>query len=89
MNGEARIKKILVILSPELIDSPDPMESALLKRAAYISRATGCELELFHVAFDSGLDYQLFKTEEELEKQRQMVLDRDATRLAEIAAWFD
>lgn len=88
MNGEARINKMLVILSPELIESPDPMESALLKRAAYISRATGCELELFHVAFDSGLDYQLYKSEEELEEQRQMLLDRDATRLAEIAAWL-
>ena len=88
MNVDARIRKILVILSPELIESADPMESALLKRAAYISRATGCELELFHVAFDSGLDHQLFKSEDELEKQRQGLLDRDATRLAEIAAWL-
>ena len=88
MNADARIKKILVILSPELIESADPMESTLLKRAAAVSRATGCELELFHVAFDSALDYQLFKSGEELEKQRQMLLDRDATRLAELAAWF-
>ncbi|HSM31689.1 MAG TPA: universal stress protein [Woeseiaceae bacterium] len=88
MNSEARIKKILVILGPEVIEAADPMESPLLKRAAAVSRATGCELELFHVAFDSALDYRLFKSEEELEQQRQMLLDRDATRLAEIAAWL-
>ena len=88
MKSEARIKKILVILGPELIEAADPMGSPLLKRATAVSRATGCDLELFHVAFDNSLDYRLFTSEEELDQQRQMLLDRDATRLAEIAAWL-
>ena len=88
MNSEARINKILVVLGPELIEATDPMESTLLKRAAAVSQATGCELELFHVTFDSALGYRLFTSDEELDQQRQMLLDRDATRLAEIAAWL-
>lgn len=86
MNPKATCTKILVILNTELIESSDPLDSALLKRAIAISTDTGCELELFHVAYDSGLEYQLFKSGDEFDRLRQERLDRDATRLAEIAA---
>lgn len=88
MNSEARIRRILVVVGPELLEAAAPVDSALLKRAAAVSRATGCELELFHAAYDSALEYQLFKSQDEIDKRRQMLLDRDATRLAEIAAWL-
>lgn len=88
MNSEARTRKILTIVGPELLEADAPMDSALLTRAATIARAMGYELELFHAAYDSALEYQLFKSEEEIDKRRQMLLDRDATRLAEIAAWL-
>lgn len=88
MNSEARNSKILVIVGPGLLEAADPMESALLKRAVTVSRATGHEIELFYVAFDSTLEYQLFKSEDEIDRRRQSLLDKDATRLAEIAAWL-
>ena len=88
MKSEARNRKILVIVGPELLEAAAPMESALLQRAVMLARATGYEIELFHAAFDSALEYQLFKSEEEIDRRRRMVLDRDATRLAEIAAWL-
>lgn len=88
MKAETPMKKILAILGPELVGAADPLESTLLKRAAGISRETGCQLELFHVAYDSSLEYRLFKSDDELEQQRQQMLDREATRLSEIAAWL-
>lgn len=88
MNPEARNSKILVIVGPELLEAAAPMESSLLQRAAAVARATGYEIELFHAAFDSALEYQLFKSRDEIDRRRQLLLDRDATRLAEIAAWL-
>jgi nucleotide-binding universal stress UspA family protein len=88
MSSKASCKKILVIMNPELIESSDPLESALLKRAIAFSKDRGCELELFHVAYDSALEYQLFKSGDEFERLRQERLDNDATKLAEIAAWL-
>ena len=88
MNSKARNRKILVIVGPGLLEAAAPMESVLLRRAAMLARATGYEIELFHAAFDSALEYQLFKSKDEIDKRRQMLLDKDATRLAEIAAWL-
>jgi len=86
MKSEASMQKLLVIVDSELIEAVEPMEASLLKRAAAIARDAGCEIELFHVAYDSALDYQLFSSADELQEQRQQILDRDATRLAGIAA---
>jgi len=86
MKSEASMQKLLVIVDSDLIEAVEPMEAALLKRAASIARDTGCEIELFHVAYDSALDYQLFSSADELQEQRRQILDRDATRLAGIAA---
>jgi universal stress protein E len=85
MTHEVKINKALVVLSPDLIRPDKPMKSALLRRAVDLARITGCELELFHVCYDSKLEYQLFTSDEELEQQRVRMIDRDATLLAEIA----
>jgi len=86
MKSEASMQKLLVIVDPDLIEAVEPMAVALLKRAVAIARDTGCEIELFHVSYDSALDYQLFGSADELQEQRRQILDRDATRLAGIAA---
>lgn len=86
MTNEANIERILVVLSPDLIRPDEPMKSALIQRAISLSRITGCELELFHVCYDSRLDYSLFTSDEEFERAREHLTDKDATRLAELAA---
>lgn len=85
MTHEAKIKKILVVLSPDLIRPDEPMQSALIQRAISLARNTGSELELFHVSYDGTLDYCLFASEGELQNERERLTDEDATRLAELA----
>lgn len=85
MIAKAQIKKALVVLSPDLIRPDCPDESALLRRAVALARITGCELELFHVCYDSGLEDSLFRSEEELDRARKRLTDESATRVAEIA----
>lgn len=86
MSYEAGIRKALVVLSPDLVRPDNPLESALLKRAVGIAKATGCELELFHVCYDGGLQYQLFTTQADLDRRQEEITDQAATRVAEIAA---
>lgn len=80
------IGKALVILSPDLIQPDDPLESTLIKRATDLARQSGCELELFHICYDDALDHQLFITEDVRRQQQEEMTDRNATVLAEIAA---
>lgn len=86
MTHKSKIKKALLVLSPDLVRTDAPMDSALIQRAVSLARITGCELELFHVCYDSRLDYGLFTSDEELQKERERLTDKDATRLAELAA---
>lgn len=86
MNDRSEINKVLVVLSPDRIRTDQPMKSALLRRAVALAKATGCELELFHVCYDSRLDSSLFASESDLEKEQQRLTDKDATRLGELAA---
>lgn len=86
MQYKAKIKKALAVLSPDLIAPEAPMQSALLKRAVALAKITGCELEIFHVCYDGGLLYQLFASDDELERQRMRLTDSAATRVAEVAA---
>ena len=85
MTYEAKIGKALVILSPDLIRPEAPMDSALIQRAVSLAKITGCELELFHVCYDDGLDYSHFTSDEALRSERERLTDKDATRLAELA----
>lgn len=85
MTYEAKIKKALVILSPDLIQPDRPLKSALLSRAIELAKSTGCEIELFHVCFDGGLNHQLTATKSRRQQLKEDLTDRDATLLAEIA----
>lgn len=85
MNNQAKIKKVLVVLSPDLVSLDAPMDSALLRRAVALAKITGCDLELFHVCHDSKSDHSLFTSDEELQRERERLADKDATRLAELA----
>jgi len=82
---EPKIKKALVVLSPDLIRPDKPMQSGLLKRAVALAKITGCQLELFHVCYEGALDYQLFTSEADLRRQKERLTDQQATQLAEIA----
>ena len=86
MPYKMNIKKALVVLSPDLIRPDKPEQSPLIQRAVELAKTTGCELELFHVCYDSGLEHQLFESNAKLERQQKKLTDRDATMLAEMAA---
>ncbi|NNF15430.1 MAG: universal stress protein [Gammaproteobacteria bacterium] len=86
MSYEANIKKVLVVLSPDLISPDKPKQSPLIHRAVSLAKNAGCELELFHVCYDSGLEYQLFRSSADLKRRREALADQDATVLADIAA---
>jgi nucleotide-binding universal stress UspA family protein len=86
VTAKAKIKKVLVVLSPDLIRPDRPAKSTLLQRAVSVARITGCELELFHVCYDSKLEDGLFQSQEELARERKRLTDRQATRVAELAA---
>lgn len=86
MKNQAKIKKALVVLSPDLIRPDNPLESTLLRRAVELAKKTGCSLELFHVCYDGSLDFQLFTSDDEMRSQQEALTDRDSTLLSEVAA---
>lgn len=85
MSKMANIKKVLVILSPDLIKTDKPMESALIRRAISLAKITGCELEMFHACYEDRPDHGLFTSDEERQTERDRLTAEDATRLAEMA----
>ena len=86
MIRKAKINSVLVVLSPDLTRCERPMDSVLLGRAASLAKARGCRLQLFHVCHDSKLDAGLLADDERQVRERKRLLDREATRLAELAA---
>lgn len=85
MTYKAKINKVLVVLSPDLIRPDKPMQSTLIKRAVALAKITECELELFHTCFDASLEEGLLTSKEGLDYERNKLIDQDATRLAEMA----
>jgi universal stress protein E len=85
MVHEVKIKRALVVLSPDLIKPDMPLKSALLERAVALAKITGCKLELFQVCYDGSLDFQLLGPGSNLQQRQRELTDRDATQLAEIA----
>lgn len=85
MKHKAKISKVLVVLSPDLVHPEKPTQSPLMRRAVSLAKKTGCELELFHVCYDSGLEQQLLEPGIEIQRQRKEVANRDSMLLAEIA----
>jgi universal stress protein E len=85
MPHEAKVKKALVVLSPDLIRTDEPVESTLIRRAISLAKITGCELELFHACFDGSLEDGLLASNDFLQRERERVTDSDATKMAEMA----
>lgn len=85
MTYEPGIKKALVVLSPDLIEPDKPLQSTLLKRAVSLAKETGCVIELFHACYDGDLEYKLFGNSADLDRLKETLVDREATKLAEIA----
>lgn len=86
MHKPTEPRKVLVVLSPDLVRPDSPADSTLIRRAVEMAKATGCELELFHACFDSLIDYQVFTSDDDRQLQRDAIASRDATLLAEMAA---
>jgi len=86
MNYKPKIKRALVVISPDLIRPDAPKQSPLLQRAISLAKITGCELELFHICYDGEIARPLFASDDELDRKRKELTNRDATVLEEIAA---
>lgn len=86
MNDKAKIRKALVVLSPDLVRLDKPEDSTLLQRAVALAKATGCELELFHVCYDAELEDGLLRSSDTLRQEKGQFTDEKATRVAELAA---
>ena len=82
--NQAKLDRVLVVLSPDLIKPTSPQESSLLKRAVELAQNTGCELELFHVCHEPSLDQKLFASDEDVAAARREIADQDATLLSEL-----
>ena len=81
---DAKLERVLVVVSPDLVKPGAPMESALVTRALALAEATGCELEFFHVCYDSSLTQNFFTDADELRRAQEKAVDQDATLLAEL-----
>jgi hypothetical protein len=73
-----------VVISPDLVKPGAPEESVLINRAVALAKATGCELELFHVCHDSSMGPAFFDDADQMRRDRDAMLDRDATLMAEL-----
>ena len=85
MKHNTKIRKVLVVLSPDLIQPQKPTQSPLIQRAIALAKSTGCELELFHVCYEDELEQQLLESAVDLERQRKELTNRDSLLLAEMA----
>jgi nucleotide-binding universal stress UspA family protein len=79
------IRRILVVVDPGGVLPTRPEQSALLRRAIQVARATGAEIELFYPCHDPSLDISLFASREEVSQEKERVANRAATQLAELA----
>ena len=82
---EPKLERVLVVISPDLVKPNALRESALLMRAVALAKATGCELELFHVCDDPSLRMPFFTSEDMNRHAQAQYVNRDATLIAEIA----
>jgi nucleotide-binding universal stress UspA family protein len=82
---DAKFERVLVILNPGLVNIELPQSSTLLMRAVALAKATGCELELFHVCDDPSLRAHFFSSEAEIRAAQEHYVNRDASLVAELA----
>lgn len=83
-NYEPQLKRVLVVISPELVKPGAPKESALVMRAVSLAKATGCELEFFHVCYDGSLTSGFFADDVEVGREQLKRRDQEATLIAEL-----
>jgi universal stress protein E len=79
------INRILVVVDPGGVLPTRPEQSALLRRATQIARASGACVELFYPCYDPSLELSLFASREEVSREKERVANRAATQLAELA----
>ncbi|MEJ2384773.1 MAG: universal stress protein [Xanthomonadales bacterium] len=79
------ISRILVVVDPGGVVPTRPEQSALLRRASRVARATGASIELFYPCHDPSLELTLFANREEVSREKERVANRAATQLAELA----
>ncbi|HNP65256.1 MAG TPA: universal stress protein [Woeseiaceae bacterium] len=84
MSSTRKLKRALVVISPDLVDPGSPRESALISRALELAKASGCELELFHACYDPSLEQGMFGSDPAVLDEKQRVTNREAALLAEL-----
>lgn len=80
----AELKRVLVVLSPDLVSPEAPKESKLVTKAIALAKATGCELEFFHVTEDESLNAGFFADDDEVLRERRKRVDEATTLMAEL-----
>lgn len=84
MSDSHRLNKVLVVISPDLIEPNSPRESRLVSRALELAKSSDCELELFHVCHDPSLEQGLFQSDPAIAAEKQRITNREAALLAEM-----
>ncbi len=85
MSLPSELKRILVVVSPDLVQPSSPRQSPLISRAIELAKATGGTIELFHVCHEPTLEQGLFAADPDVVAEKQRVTDRESTLLAEMA----
>ena len=80
-----RLERVLVVVSPDLLNPSAPASSPLISRALQVARSTGCEVELFHGCHDGEPRLAFFQDPDAVEAKRQRMLQHEATVMAEVA----
>lgn len=83
-NDEPKLKRVLVVINPDLIKLGAPKESAIVARAVALAKATGCELEFFHVCQDDSLTSGFFSNDDDVRREQEKRVDENATLMAEL-----
>lgn len=84
MTIKPKLERALVVISPDLVEPNSPRESSLILRAIELAKATGCDLELFHVCHNPSLEQGLFSTDPAVIAEKQRITNREAALLAEM-----
>ncbi len=84
MSSTRKLKRALVVISPDLVNPSSPRESALISRALELAKASGCELELFHACHDPSLEQGMFGSDPAVTAEKQRITNREAALLAEL-----
>jgi nucleotide-binding universal stress UspA family protein len=79
-----QLNRALVVISPDLIKPSAPKDSTLVTRAIALAKATGCELEFFHVTYDGSLSSGFFSDDDDVRREQEKRVDEDATLMAEL-----